>query len=254
MPERPAYRIYKGFWSFIDLLFPPSCAGCDTQGTQWCVSCQEKVHRLSGPICKRCGIPLHTEDVENCPDCLRNPPYYKELRSYAYFEGPIRNAIHKLKYKGEISLGFLLAEKLIDSYRKWNWQVDLIVPVPLGVARLSERGYNQAALLARPLALYLGIPFQSHGLMRLRETRSQVGLSYEQRLENVRYAFSARNEIVAGRKVLIVDDVATSSATIDACAQAIHESGGLEVYGLTVARAGLHQHVLNQEWDDQEEF
>jgi ComF family protein len=137
----------------------------------------------------------------------------------------------------------LLAEKLIACYHEWNWQVDLAIPVPLGVARLSERGYNQAALLARPLALYLGIPYRPIGLIRLRETRSQVGLSYEQRLENVRDAFSARKEIVAGKKVLIVDDVATSSATIDTCAQAILASGGIEVYGLTVARAGIHEHV-----------
>lgn len=246
MPERPAYSFYRGIWKFLDLLFPPACAGCDTQGTLWCTSCQESVYRLIGPVCKSCGVPLDAGEIENCQDCLNNPPYYKELRSYAYFEGPIRNAIHKLKYRGEISLGCLLAERLIDCYRDWDWQVDLIVPVPLGVARLSERGYNQAALLARPLALYLGIPFRKDGLIRLRETSSQVGLSYGQRFENVRNAFWARDEIVAGRKVLIVDDVATSSATINSCAKAIQDSGGLAVYGLTVARAGIHQHVSDQ--------
>lgn len=243
MPERPAYQLYKGIWSFLDLLYPPVCAGCDIQGFRWCAACQDNINRLTEPICKVCGVPLQNDDAEICQNCLTNPPSFKGLRSYALFEGPIRRAIHKLKYRGEISLGFLLAEKLVTCYSEWEWQVDLVIPVPLGVARLSERGYNQAALLARPLALYLGISFRPNGLMRLRETRSQVGLSYEQRLENVRNVFSAREEIVAAKKVLIIDDVATSSATINACAQAILASGGNEVYGLTVARAGIHQHV-----------
>lgn len=243
MPERPAYQLYRGLWFIIDLLYPPVCAGCDAQGFRWCPGCQEKINRLTGPVCSFCGIPLEIQGGETCQNCRANPPSFKGLRSFALFEGPIRNAIHKLKYRGDISLGFLLAERLIECYHEWKWQIDLVVPVPLGVARLGERGYNQAALLARPLALHLGIPFRSNGLMRLRETRSQVGLSYEQRLENVRNAFSAREEVVAGRKVLIVDDVATSSATIDTCAQAILASGGIEVYGLTVARAGIHQHV-----------
>jgi len=216
MPERPAYQLYRGIWTFIDLLYPPVCAGCDIQGFRWCTACQEKINRITGLVCKFCGLPLVNSETETCQFCLANPPSFNGLRSYARFEGPIRKAVHKLQYRGEIGLGFLLAEKLITCYHEWNWQVDLVIPVPLGVARLSERGYNQAALLARPLALYLGIPFRPIGLIRLRETRSQVGLSYEQRLENVRDAFSARKEIVAGKKVLIVDDVATSSATIDA--------------------------------------
>lgn len=246
MPDRPAYRLYRGLWSVLDLFFPPSCAGCDTQGIQWCPACQDKVVRLIGTVCKFCGAPLDKGKEGICQYCQNKQPFFTGLRSYALFEGPIRKAIHRLKYGGEVSLGVLLAEKLTICYRESGWKADTVIPVPLGVARLRERGYNQAALLARPLALELGIPFQPAGLMRIKETRSQVGLSYEQRRENVQNAFIARKEIVAGKKVLIVDDVATTSATIDTCAQAILSGGACEVYGLTVARAGLSQHNADQ--------
>jgi ComF family protein len=118
-----------------------------------------------------------------------------------------------------------------------SWQVDLVVPVPLGVARLRERGYNQASLIARPLALGCGLPYSSQVLMRTRETRSQVGLSVYERRENVRGAFVAQPERVARRSVLVVDDVATTSATLDACATALLTAGCSQVFGITVSRA-----------------
>jgi predicted amidophosphoribosyltransferase len=108
----------------------------------------------------------------------------------------------------------------------------------LGVARLKECGYNQAALLARPLALGCGLAFRPQALTRVRETRSQVGLSFVQRCENVSGAFQAWPDRVSGLNVLVVDDVATSSATLEACAAALLGAGANQVYGLTLARAG----------------
>jgi ComF family protein len=110
----------------------------------------------------------------------------------------------------------------------------------LGLARLKERGYNQSDLLARPLSLALGIPYQSDGLIRVHETRSQVGLTFTQRRENMNGAFQALSRSVSGRRVLVIDDVATSSATLDACATALIKAGSEEVYALTLTRAG-HQ-------------
>ncbi len=114
----------------------------------------------------------------------------------------------------------------------------MVVPVPLGVARLKERGYNQAELIAKPLALRIGVPCETRGLHRVRETRSQVGLSFDQRRDNVKNAFQAKQDIVSEHNILVVDDVATSSATLDACAAALLAAGAHDVYCLTYARTG----------------
>jgi ComF family protein len=175
-----------------------------------------------------------------CPRCRAAPPHFTAVRSWAVFAGPVRQAIHRLKYRRDLSLGETLARPLIGYLQELAWALDLVVPVPLGVARLKERGYNQATLLARPLALGCRLGFRPQALSRVRETRSQVGLSYAQRLENVSGAFQAHPRWVAGQRVLLVDDVATSSATMEACAGALAGAGAACVYGLTLARAGRH--------------
>jgi ComF family protein len=172
-----------------------------------------------------------------CSTCQVEPPHFIAARAWAVFEGPVRQALHRLKYRRDLSLGEILSRPLVELLGDLNWTVDLVVPVPLGVARLHERGYNQATLLARPLALGYGLSFRPQALSRIRETRSQVGLSIAQRRENVSGAFQARTRWVSGRNVLVVDDVATSSATLDACARSLIAAGAAQVYGLTLARA-----------------
>ena len=129
-----------------------------------------------------------------------------------------------------------MSNYLIQLFTSLDWDIDMIMPVPLGVARLKERGYNQAVLIARPLALRMNLPCETKGLHRVRETRSQVGLSIDQRRENVRNAFQANKEKVSERRILLIDDVATSSATLDACATALLEAGASNVRGITLAR------------------
>jgi len=233
---RPLFRLYRSVWASLDLLFPPTCGGCEQQGARWCVKCQTQTILLKPPWCDLCGDSLLQPGV--CGHCQAFPPHFSAARSWASFTGPIRQAIHRLKYKRDVSLGVVLAEPLVDLYSKLNWNCDLVLPVPLGLARLKERGYNQSDLLARPLSLAVGIPYQSTGLIRVYETRSQVGLTFSQRRENVNGAFQALPESVSGRRVLVIDDVATSSATLDACAAALIDAGSKEVFALTLARAG----------------
>ncbi|MGE5224806.1 MAG: ComF family protein [Omnitrophica WOR_2 bacterium] len=126
---------------------------------------------------------------------------------------------------------------MINSLNQLKWKIDVVVPVPLGVARLAERGYNQAALLARPVSLGMGLSYSSKALFRIRETRSQVELKASERKSNVKGAFQARSELVDGKHVLVIDDVATTGSTLGECARALLEAGAAQVVGFTLARA-----------------
>jgi competence protein ComFC len=234
-PARPVYRLHQWLWIAIDWLYPPLCGGCGSKGDRWCVDCRGKVQIIQPPICSRCGEQIQSGD--ECSRCKKSPPNFVALRSWAAFQGPVRNALHQLKYRKNIALGERLAEPLCALFKAQGWSIGIVAPVPLGIARLKERGYNQAALIARPFSLASGLPYAPKALQRTRDTRSQVGLSIAERKVNVSGAFKARHDIVSGKKVLLIDDVATSSATLDACAAALHMDGADEVYCLTLARA-----------------
>jgi len=166
------------------------------------------------------------------------------LRSWSVFDDPIRQALHSLKYRRNIGLGDSLAAQMTDFLRSLHWPIEMIVPIPLSKARRNERGYNQVGMIAHPLALALGISYTPKALTRWRNTRSQVGLSKEQRRENVRGAFQADGAQVRGRVVLLMDDVATTGSTLSSGAEALLSAGVNQVYAFTVARAltrhGLH--------------
>jgi competence protein ComFC len=240
VPLPPAYRMYRWLWSGLDCLYPPACGGCGAQGERWCASCQAKTVITGLDVCPTCGQACVRSGL--CSQCRAALPKYTQLRSWAEYAGPLRQALHRLKYHKDMALGEVLARPLVGCLRDLDWPVDTLLPVPLGVARFAQRGYNQSALLAQPLALAVGIPYRPAGLRRPRETRSQVDLSAEQRRVNVSGAFRAEPKLVRGRCVLVVDDIATSGATLDACAAALLEAGATNVYCLTVARAGVRSH------------
>jgi ComF family protein len=162
------------------------------------------------------------------------------LRSWSVFEGPVRSALHRLKYRRDVALGDALAAHLAGYVRALAWPIDTVVPVPLGAGRLKERGYNQISLIARPLALSLGWSYAPGALTRVRETKSQVGLTKRERHENVHGAFRTVGMRVNGRVVLLMDDVATTGSTLSSCADALYRAGARDVFSLTVARALIH--------------
>jgi competence protein ComFC len=236
---QPAYRLYQITWAGLDWLYPPQCGGCGKLYTRWCQQCQSQVQLLQGFVCEICGKRLDAPG--RCPECRVSPPPYTALRSWAVYGGPVRKAIHSLKYKGDISLGESLSRPLIELVDRLGWNFDLLTPVPIGLARKKRRGYNQASILALPLALGCEVNYQPRALAKVQNTPSQVGLTAVQRRENVRQAFQARPQFVRGKTVLVVDDVTTSGATMLACAEALSRAGARQVYGLTLARAVLEQ-------------
>lgn len=135
--------------------------------------------------------------------------------------------------------------QMVDFFHSLHWQVQAVLPVPLGKKRLKERGYNQVGLVARPLAFNIGMEYLPRAVQKTRDTRSQVGLSASQRQENVKNAYQADPLAVNGKSVLLMDDVATTGSTISVCTESLLSAGAKEVYVLTIARALAH-HDLNR--------
>jgi len=202
------------------------------------VDCQNRVPHIQKPFCERCGIPTTSADI--CHECKTVPPPYQMMRSWAVFDSPVQNALHTLKYRGNVSMGDVLAVQMKKFVISLDWHVDVIAPVPLGKKRLKERGYNQAGMVARALAYEIGLEYAPQALWKSRETRSQVGLSLSQRWENVREAYQADPESVKRKSILLIDDVATTGSTIQACSNALLSGGAREVYAVTIARALSH--------------
>jgi ComF family protein len=161
------------------------------------------------------------------------------IRSWAILAPPIQNAIHQLKYNRDKGLGEAFMGPLSGLLRKNNWKIDLLIPVPLDAKRKAERGYNQSALLAQPVAWQLGIPYTDQALARIRITNQQVGLNVREREENLVGAFLADSNLVRQKSILIIDDVVTTGATINACSRALISGGANQVYGMSLARS-LH--------------
>lgn len=150
-----------------------------------------------------------------------------------------------MKYRRNIGLGDALALQMLEFISSLQWDIDLLIPVPLGKKRLKERGYNQVALVAQPLAYYSGIRYLPQALWKTRETRSQVGLNVSQRHANVTNAYKADARSVKQKSILLIDDVSTTGSTISSCTDALLSAGARDVYAITIARALAH-HDLNR--------
>jgi competence protein ComFC len=236
---RPVYALYHYFWSTLDWIYPPTCGGCDQLGVRWCSGCHEQTIRIDNRnCCPRCGL----DDLNNgvCPSCIENPPICTAIRSWGAYDGPLREAVHRVKYKQDLGLTELFSSFLFDLLVELDWNVNLITSVPLSRKRLRQRGYNQAALLGWPVAVRMDIRYSSRAVERTRDTASQVNLSAKERLQNVVGAFHANPEVVKYKNVLVVDDVITTGATIQSCAQALLAAGANQVFGLSLARTLLH--------------
>lgn len=185
-------------------------------------------------MCSLCGKPKLVQGRVH--QCARKF-YLEDAYAWGKYQDPLRKAIRRLKYSRDIGLGDALAQHLVWLAESNKIKAEIIVPVPLGKKRQKERGYNQAALLARSLALICGIPIKTSALVRTRETASQVGLSLEERRLNVAGAFAAHSVKVKDKYVLLVDDVLTTGSTLEAAAEALHRSGARKIEAVVVARA-----------------
>lgn len=209
------------------------CASCladleDWQGAILCRGCQQTVNE-----------PNALDSRGYCGGCRREPPAFSCTWSSGPYVGSLRRLIHLLKYDGVRPLAHVMAARLETGFRALGG-ADMIVPAPLHWRRSFERGFNQSALIARSLGRMLGIRCERRLLARVRSTPPQAGLSQPERLRNLRSAFRVtRSESVREKTVLLVDDVMTTGATLNACAKVLQQAGAKEVRALVVARAQL---------------
>jgi ComF family protein len=235
LQPRWTYLARQLAWAAFDLVFTPACGGCQKPGRRLCADCQTAIRLLGTAVCDHCGYPLNAAGACRSGQHPLSP--LTGLRSAARFGGPLQPALHRLKYKRDIILADSLAQTLANAWQLYQLPAWTVIPVPLSNKRLRERGYNQAALLARGLADLARLPYQTAGLTRVRDTHSQVGLGSAERRANVRGAFAAHRGQVAGQSFILVDDICTTGATLAACAEALHEAGATAIWGLTLGRA-----------------
>ena len=187
------------------------------------------------PLCARCGR-QQDDSFDACPSCAERLLPLIQVRAPLIYAEPTSRLIHQMKYEGYFALAAPLAAVMAAGWPAWQPGIDVIVPIPLHPRRERRRGYNQSALLARHLGRTVGLPVETHGLRRDRATRPQVELNPRERQENVQGAFGAEPGWVAGRTVLLVDDVYTTGATMSSAADALLAVGARGVSGYCLAR------------------
>ena len=220
----------------LDLLLPPRCGACRSPGGWLCDRCRAAIRRLEEPLCARCGAEL--ESAGSCP-CRGRLRHLGRLRAAAAYEGPLERSIHRFKYEGWRALAGPLASLLEDRLAVDGTPALAVLAVPLHRRRQAERGYNQSELIARELARSLSLRMTGARLKRVRDTPPQVGLDRLRRRRNVVGAFVWEGPPLHGEPLLLVDDVATTGATLEACARALREAGSGAVTGIVLARVRL---------------
>jgi ComF family protein len=227
--------------ALLDLVFPPHCVACHSAGEWFCSACRASIEKVMPPLCDRCGRSLVVRPSlfqSECPHCNKHPLQIDGTRAVAIFEGNLRAAIHAFKYQHRTELAELLGELIGEYLAEQPLPGDAIIPVPLHHIREQERGFNQALLLAEAIGAHRRVPVWKGVLRRIRATLSQVDLSAAERRENVKDAFEA-TERVAGVRILLIDDVCTTGATMEACGLALKARGAKSVWGLALARPRL---------------
>jgi ComF family protein len=234
----------------LNLLYPAVCCGCGRPATrlEFCSRCRVDIRTPRSPLCLVCGAPFGTAGGTDhrCARCLTRTFGFGCARACALYDAadavqhPLKSVLQRYKYNRDVGLAGPLGQLLSERCPVVIAAYDVIMPVPLHVSRLRWRGFNQAQLLAKPLARQAGVPIDVLSMERVRPTRPQVELTEAERLRNVAHAFRVtRPERVRQRRILLLDDVYTTGATVDECSRELRRAGAGSVDVLVLARAVL---------------
>lgn len=218
-----------------DVLMPQDCFVCGSLagGDAVCSACRRELPRHAGGACPVCALP--TVDGGVCGRCLRQPPAFDATLAVFDYAFPVDAMLHALKYRHQLALAGFFARELADVAGELRLRADLILPMPLHAHRLAERGFNQAVEIARPLARTYGLPLELAAIRRVRNMVAQAGLDREARLHNPRGAFEGVRSLT-GVRVVVVDDVMTTGATLNELAHVLKRHGAAWVGNLVIAR------------------
>ena len=245
---RSALTTFRGAWSHavklaLDIALPTLCVACrePVHGEGVCAQCWSKLSFIAKPYCPRLGIPFVYDPGPELlsMEAIANPPAYARARAAVRYDDVARTLVHALKYQDRTDLAPAMGRWMARAGRELLDDTAVLVPVPLHWRRGWSRRYNQSGALARVIERQTGIPVAAEALRRIRRTEQQIGLSRPQRASNVQGAFKVapdRQHLVAGRRVVLIDDVLTSGATVDACARALLRAKAASVDVLVFAR------------------
>ena len=217
----------------LDLVFPPRCVSCDAFGSFICARCSARMMPADGPRCDTCWMPL--DPLRTSRRCRSHPLALTGVRSAFVYDAAARDAVLALKFRGLSAIAPLMARSMAACLIEWSPPIASIVAVPLSGQRRRLRGYDQADLLAQEVSRLTGIPHARRALVRRRSTPPQARQAGDARRRNVVGAFAAGKPVPEGG-VLLIDDVVTTGATLDACARVLLGAGAKAVFALTLAR------------------
>lgn len=241
---RIGLRLQAGLRGLVGSIYPPTCIACQAatgEAQALCPACWRGIGFIERPYCERLGTPFPIDLGAGLvsPAAMAEPPVFARARAVCRFDGTARELVHRLKYGDRVELALALGPMMAQAGRELTAEADLILPVPLHRTRLWRRRFNQAAALAHIVARETGLPLAATALARIRPTRQQVGLTRHQRAQNLQGAFQvppAMGGHIADRRILLVDDVLTTGATVNAASRALLRAGATAVDVLTFAR------------------
>ena len=229
-----------------NIIFPPQCISCATilqpsKEKVFCPTCRKQIKYLTRSLCPICGMAFFDSPSENhlCGNCLEKKPYFSYARAVASYETIILDTIHKFKYGRDLAIGSALASFLADyPFPDFDFQsYSLLFPVPLHIKKLRERGFNQSLILANALGKKRRVDVNFSLLKRRKFTLTQTGLNKKERQQNIKGAFEVKDKKkVAGKNIILIDDVYTTGATLNECAKTLRKAGAHQVAVLTLAR------------------
>lgn len=226
------------FEKCLGILYPQTCCFCGKVCKEnICNECSKKIEYIQEPICKRCGKPIRYDEKEFCHDCANKEVHYEQGGSIWLHKGSVRWSVYQFKYHNRRIYGKFYAKEMYRLFGKKlkEWEIDVIIPIPLHKKRQRKRGYNQAEILAKHLGALANIQVDTKSIIRVHDTRPQKELDNKERKKNLREAFRITRHWKEGQNVLLIDDIYTTGNTIDSVAKILKEKGAHKVWFLTIS-------------------